>query len=194
MHLLYKMPNNFLLQLLLLCAIFVIIQAIYTYSNRFNTTVNKQKSILETGKKFVTTCIKDPSAIVSLLKPNVVMEKPVVEMDDDQIITLGTIKKLKMRHSNKSQPDSDHDLDDDFLYEQDDTVPFAASRSNENPDLFPMEDGDDAKTIAEVHDEFLMRSAPRADDDTNVDGFYGDELYNIDDKPSAIGYTDFATY
>ena len=135
------MPNNFLLQLLLLCAIFVIIQAIYTYSNRFNTTVNKQKSILETGKNFVTTCIKDPSAIVSLLKPNVVMEKPVVEMDDDQIITLGTIKKLKMRHSNKSQPDSDHDLDDDFLYEAN-SLMHLKMREKEIKHEFRIRDGD----------------------------------------------------
>jgi hypothetical protein len=107
--------------------------------------------------------------------------------------------KIVMRKSSRTNPglllSSDREeIDDEFLYAENETVPFAESRSNENNDQFPLNDCDDERTIAEVHDEFLRRNVNREDDDTKVDGYYGDELYDIDDKPSNIGYTDFATY
>ena len=217
------MISDILLQVFLVCAIFVVIQAIYTNTNEsvsvplstksvsvplstksvsvplsaksvsvpllgksVNVPLIDTSSMLVSGKKLLNSIISKPMSLLPSLNSTTDETLMPVAMDPE-ILDLSLLKKTYKKNLNSN-------LDDDFLYDNDENIPFAESRSNENLDVFPLNDDNDEKTIAEVHDEFLMRSVNRENDNTKVDGYYGDEMYDIDNKPSDIGYTDFATY
>ena len=88
---------------------------------------------------------------------------------------------------------NDVEFEDDFLYTDETYVnDHTISRMHEanpgNPEL--VEDGRDIGTI---HDEYHMGQVNRMEEDGDVDGL-GQDLYDINDRITNIGYTDFATY
>ena len=177
------MWNNLVIQILIVCIIFIVIHAICITStnqtNEQNIIRNKtlDKPVVIPHKRIArqNTLYSDRPISLTQPTPSIYTNPPVAEPEQ---IARKTVT-----------------FDDDFLYSDDSDInDYTVHRMHESKPGNPVMD-DNHQTIAQMHDNYHMSQVNREEEDGNVDGHFDNDLYLIDDKVDQInGHTDFDTY